>query len=69
MVCTVKYYIDNSQKVGLASMKPDMHSLIETVPTSGNSSFLSCASFSAKFKKQGISDFPGVTTVSMTNIT
>ena len=35
MVCAVK---SNSAQVGLASMKADMHGLIETAPTSGNSS-------------------------------
>ena len=34
MVCAVKSDTGNSLKVGLASMKPDMHGLIETAPTS-----------------------------------
>ena len=41
-------------------MKPDMHSLIETVPTSGNSPDL------VYFQKRGMPFFPGIVTVFVT---
>ena len=60
MDCPGKSNACNSQQVGLASMKADMHGLIETVPTSGNSPA------PVNFQKRGVPCFPGIVTVSVT---
>jgi len=61
MVCAIKSDAGSSAQVGLASMKADMHGLIETAPTSENSSV------PAQIQKRGVPFFPGIVTDTVTN--